>query len=183
VKLQRGFFGKGASELAEALVGTIMVRRVGPSLRRARIVETEAYLGPKDLASHSSKGRTARTDVMFGPAGHAYVYFVYGMHWMFNVVAGTAGEAHAVLVRAAEPLDGWDADLTGPAKLARAFDITATENRLDLTGNDIYFLADPEYQPRIIRSKRVGVDYAKHWKHRLLRFIDAASPIAARLKY
>jgi DNA-3-methyladenine glycosylase len=159
-----------------------MVRRVGRSLRRARIVETEAYLGPKDLASHSSKGRTPRTEVMFGPAGHAYVYFVYGMHWMFNVVAGTAGDAHAVLVRAAEPLDDWDADLTGPAKLARAFDITGAENRLDLTDDDIYFLADPEYRPRIIRSKRVGVDYAKHWKHRLLRFIDAASPVAARLK-
>src|ERR1700681_744075 len=79
-KLGRQFFEQGAKELATALVGVIMVRRVGRRLRRARIVETEAYLGPRDLASHSSKGRTARTEVMFGPAGHAYVYFVYGMH-------------------------------------------------------------------------------------------------------
>jgi DNA-3-methyladenine glycosylase len=181
-KLGRRFFQQPAKELAQSLVGTIMVHRVGPTLRRARIVETEAYLGPKDLASHSSKGRTPRTEVMFGPAGHAYVYFVYGMHWMFNIVAGTTGDAHAVLVRAAEPLDGWEADLTGPAKFAKAFGIIGAENRLDLTGDEIYFLADPEHRPRIIRSKRIGVDYAKHWKHRLLRFIDAASPVAKKLR-
>jgi DNA-3-methyladenine glycosylase len=120
---------------------------------------------------------------MFGLAGHAYVYFVYGMHWMFNIVAGVTGEAEAVLVRAAEPMDGWEADLAGPAKLARAFGITGAENRLDLTGDEIYFVADPKYRPRIVKSKRVGVDYSKHWKHRLLRFIDAASPVAKNLKF
>jgi DNA-3-methyladenine glycosylase len=182
--LRREFFEQPAKELAEALVSTVMVRRVGRALRRARIVETEAYLGPKDLASHSSKGRTARTEVMFGPAGHAYVYFVYGMHWMFNVVAGTTGEAHAVLVRAAEPLDGWQVDLTGPAKLARGFAITGADNGRDLVaGKDIYFVANPAYRPRIAKRKRVGVDYSKHWKHRLLRFIDAASPVAKQLKF
>jgi DNA-3-methyladenine glycosylase len=177
------FFKQDAKALAPALIGTIMVRRSGRTLRRARIIETEAYLGPRDLASHSSKGRTARTEVMFGPAGHAYVYYVYGMHWMFNVVAGFTGEAHAVLIRGAEPLDDWQADLTGPAKLAKAFGITGADNCLDLTGNDIYFLADPSYRPRIIKSKRVGVDYAKHWKGRLLRFIDAANPVAKKLKF
>jgi DNA-3-methyladenine glycosylase len=187
-RLGREFFKRRATEVAPALVGTLMVRRTGRVVRRARIVETEAYLGPRDLASHSSKGRTARTEVMFGPAGHAYVYFVYGMHWMFNIVAGVTGEAEAVLVRAAEPLDGWDADLTGPAKLARAFGITGAENGLDLAGEesaggDIYFVADPDYRPRILKAKRVGVDYSKHWKHRLLRFIDVASPVAARLRY
>ena len=121
VQLDRRFFEQDAKELAEALVGTILVRRGGALARRARVVETEAYLGPKDLASHSSKGRTARTEVMFGPAGHAYVYFVYGMHWMFNVVAGTTGEAHAVLVRAAEPLDGWEVDLTWAGEIGEGF--------------------------------------------------------------
>jgi DNA-3-methyladenine glycosylase len=182
-KLGREFFEQDAKALAAALVGTIMVRRSGRTLLRARIVETEAYLGPRDLASHSSKGRTARTEVMFGPAGHAYVYFVYGMHWMFNVVAGVTGEAHAVLVRGAEPLDDWRADLTGPAKLAKAFGITGAHKGLDLTGDDIYFLADAHHRPQIIKSKRVGVDYAKHWKGRLLRFIDAASPVAKKLKF
>ncbi|MCE9553713.1 MAG: DNA-3-methyladenine glycosylase [Planctomycetes bacterium] len=79
-QLDRSFFSQNGIALANALPGTIMVRRVGRNLRRARIVEVEAYLGPKDLASHSSKGRTARTEVMFGPPGHAYVYFVYGNH-------------------------------------------------------------------------------------------------------
>ena len=130
-----------------------------------------------------SKGRTARTEVMFGPAGHAYVYFVYGMHWMFNIVAGVTGEAEAVLVRAAEPLDGWEVDLAGPAKLAKAFKITGAQNGLDLTGEDIYFVVDASYRPKILKTKRVGVEYAKHWQHRHLRFIDLGSPVAKRLKF
>jgi DNA-3-methyladenine glycosylase len=159
-----------------------MTRRVDGVLRRARLVETEAYLGPSDLASHASKGRTARTDVMFGPPGRAYVYFAYGLHDMFNIVTGPAGAAQAVLVRAAEPLDGWPIDLSGPARLARGFAITQRDNRLDLTGGDIAFFRDPDYRPRIVRRKRVGIDYAKHWKERLLRFVDAGSAVAPRLK-
>src|ERR1044071_2956707 len=98
-KLGREFFQQSAIEVSTGLLGTIMVRRLNGKIRRARIVETEAYLGPRDLASHSSKGRTKRTEVMFGPAGRAYVYFIYGMYWMFNIVCGTQGDAHAVLVR------------------------------------------------------------------------------------
>jgi DNA-3-methyladenine glycosylase len=160
-----------------------MVRRVDGALRRARIVETEAYLGPKDLASHSSKGRTKRTEVMFGPAGRAYVFFIYGMYTMFNVVTGKTGDAHAVLLRGAEPLDGWEADLTGPGKLARAFGVVRADNGLDLVGDEIYFVADPDYKPRIVKSKRVGIDYARHWAARLLRFIDASNPVAKKLRY
>jgi DNA-3-methyladenine glycosylase len=159
-----------------------MVRRVGGSLRRARIMEVEAYLGPADLASHSSRGRTARTEVMFGPPGRAYVYFVYGIHWMFNVVAGVPGGAHAVLVRGAQPLDGWDVDLSGPARLARAFGISRADNGLDVTGSDIWFVADPVYRPRPVRTKRIGVEYAKEWKDRPLRFVDVANPAATRLR-
>ncbi len=182
-KLGLEVFSRPGEGLCTALLGSILVRRVGRSVRRARIVEAEAYLGPKDLASHSSKGRTARTEVMFGPPGCAYVYFIYGMHHMFNVVAGVPGEAHAVLVRAAEPLDGWTIDLSGPGRLARGFGITLADYGLDLTGDEFYFLADSDYRPRIIRSKRVGVDYAKRWKDRLLRFIDVANPAAAKLRY
>jgi DNA-3-methyladenine glycosylase len=119
---------------------------------------------------------------MFGPAGRAYVYFIYGMHQMLNVVAGETGGAHAVLLRAAEPLDGWDVDLTGPGRLARAFGVTAADNGTDLTGDDLHFLSDPGYRPRIVRSKRVGIDYAGRWKDRLLRFIDASSPVSRRLR-
>jgi DNA-3-methyladenine glycosylase len=136
-------------------------------------VETEAYLGPHDLASHASKGRTRRTEVLFGPPGHAYVYLIYGMYPMLNIVAGTAGEAQAVLIRSAEPLDGWNADLSGPGRLTRAFQITCSENGLDLTGAQLYFLDDPGYQPRLVSAKRVGIDYAGEWKDARLRFLDA----------
>jgi DNA-3-methyladenine glycosylase len=181
-RLRFPFFEQTAIGLSARLPGTILVKRVGRRIRRARIVEVEAYLGPRDLASHSSKGRTARTEVMFGPAGRAYVYFIYGMYWMFNVVAGRTGQAHAVLIRAAEPLDGWDADLSGPGKLARSFGITREHNGIELTGDEFFFAADAGYRPRIARLKRIGVDYAGAWKHKLLRFVDLRNPLAARLK-
>jgi DNA-3-methyladenine glycosylase len=181
-RLGFAFFEQTAIRLSARLPGTILVKRVGRHLRRARIVEVEAYCGPKDLASHSSKGRTARTEVMFGPAGRAYVYFIYGMYWMFNVVAGRTGHAHAVLIRAAEPLDGWDADLTGPGKLARAFRITRTHNGIDLTRDDFHFETDPGYRPRVLRSPRIGVDYAGAWKDKHYRFVDVRNPIAPRLR-
>src|ERR1043165_3826989 len=133
--LPQSFFEQSAIDVSIGLLGTVMMKRVGKTIRRARVVETEAYLGPKDLASHSSKGRTARTEVMFGPAGRAYVYFIYGMHEMFNIVGGQIGDAQAVLIRAAEPLDNWQADLTGPGKLARAFHITRKDNGKDLSAN------------------------------------------------
>jgi DNA-3-methyladenine glycosylase len=181
-RLGRSFFQQPAIELAKQMLGVIMVRRTGPTLRRARIVETEAYLGPRDLASHASKGLTNRTEVLFGPPGRAYVYFIYGLHYMFNVVAGATGEGQAVLIRGAEPLDGWHADLTGPAKLAQQFGITLAQNGLDLTGDEIYFVRENEYVPRIIKTKRIGIDYARHWKDRHLRFIDDSNPVAMRLK-
>lgn len=181
-RLGRSFFEQSSLAVSAQLPGVIMARRVGGAVRRARIVEVEAYLGPKDLASHSSKGRTARTAVMFGPPGRAYVYFVYGMHWMFNVTVGAHGEAHAILIRAAEPLGGWEADLTGPAKLARAFAITGADNDLDLVAGDVTFYIDETYRPRIRRSKRIGVDYAHRWKERLLRFVDVSNPVATRLR-
>jgi DNA-3-methyladenine glycosylase len=174
-RLGRRFYQRPAIDLAPALIGTILVHRVGGERYRARIVETEAYCGQHDLASHSSKGRTRRTEVMFGEAGHAYVYFIYGMYEMFNVVAATVDDPQAVLVRAAEPLDGWDADLSGPGKLARAFEIARSDNGIDLTGDKLFFLPDPGPPPRILRAKRIGVDYAGKWKDELFRFIDADS--------
>ncbi len=120
---------------------------------------------------------------MFGRAGHAYVYFIYGMYQMFNVVAGKSGCAHAVLIRAAEPLDHWQADLSGPGKLTRAFQITAAHNRIDLTQDTLFFMDNPNHQPRIIKTPRIGIDYAKHWKDKPLRFIDADSnAVSKRIK-
>jgi DNA-3-methyladenine glycosylase len=172
-KLARSFFRRPADEVARALIGKILVRRLGEKLLRARLTETEAYLGPDDLASHASKGRTLRTEVLFGAAGRAYVYLIYGMYEMLNVVVGAAGQGQAVLIRGAEPLDDWKADLSGPGRLTRALQITRLQNGLDLTGTQLYFLDNPGYRPVVKTSKRIGIDYALHWKDAPLRFLDA----------
>jgi DNA-3-methyladenine glycosylase len=181
-KLDHSFFDRPAIELAPDLIGKILVRRIGRKEYRARIVEAEAYVGAHDLACHASKGRTRRTEIMFGPGGHAYVYLIYGMYEMFNIVASEAGDAQAVLIRAAEPLDGWDADLSGPGKLTRALRITRSDNGLDLTGDSLFLLDDCRYRPSISRSARVGVEYAKEWKDAPLRFFDTRSLAVSKVR-
>ena len=183
-KLPRAFYAREAEELAHDLIGTILVHRVNGKELRGRIVETEAYVGAHDLAYHAAKGRTARTEVMFGHAGHAYVYLCYGIHDMLNIVSGEHGVAQAVLVRAAEPLDGWEANLSGPGNLAKGFEITRRDNAADLTGDRLFLLErQGGDQPRVMRTRRVGVDYAKEWKDAPLRFIDADSPFISRPKH
>jgi DNA-3-methyladenine glycosylase len=174
-KLGRSFYQRDAEKLARDLIGAFLVRRSRGREYRARIVEAEAYIGPHDRASHSSKGRTKRTEVMFGPAGHAYVYLIYGMYEMFNIVAGKTGSGQAVLIRAAEPVGGWKADLSGPGKLTRALRITRDLNGLDLTKDTLYLVHDPDYRPRTRRARRVGVEYAGEWKNKPLRFFDDKS--------
>ncbi|HEY4312616.1 MAG TPA: DNA-3-methyladenine glycosylase [Pirellulales bacterium] len=172
-KLRRAFFARPAIDVAQDLIGKILVRRIGDVELRARIVETEAYLGPHDLASHSSKGRTKRTEIMFGPPGFAYVYLIYGIHDMLNVVVGKKGDAQAVLLRGAEPLGDWDAHIIGPGRLARGLQVTRVHNGLDLTGNELFFVDTPLDRPPLRSTKRIGVDYAGVWKDELLRFVDA----------
>jgi DNA-3-methyladenine glycosylase len=172
-KLTQSFFQRPAAEVAQALIGKILVRRLQGTLFRARLIETEAYLGPDDLASHASKGRTRRTEVLFGAPGRAYVYLIYGLHEMLNVVAGAAGQGQAVLIRAADPLDDWKADLSGPGRLTRALQITRLQNGLDLTGAQLHFLDNPDDRPAVQSAKRIGIDYALEWKDAPLRFVDA----------
>jgi DNA-3-methyladenine glycosylase len=179
-KLGRSYYRRGAIEVAPDLIGKLLVHRLRGQELRARIVETEAYVGCHDLACHASKGRTKRTEVMFGPPGHAYVYFIYGMYEMLNFVCAKEGDAQAVLIRAAEPLDGWHADLSGPGKLARQMKIKRSDNGIDLTGEELFVLDDGKSHPRVTRSKRIGVDYAKEWKDQLLRFCDASSPAVSK---
>ncbi|QDT72050.1 DNA-3-methyladenine glycosylase [Lacipirellula limnantheis] len=179
-RLKRDFFSQPAEVLAPALLGVVMTREVDGSRRAARIVEAEAYLGPHDLAAHSSRGRTARTEIMFGPPGYAYVYLIYGLHCLLNVVA--AGDGAAVLLRAADPLAGWTVNLTGPGRLARGFGVTLRDNGIDVTSGDLAFWDDGTHQPKVLRRPRVGVDYAAHWSRRLLRFIDRSSPSATKLR-
>jgi DNA-3-methyladenine glycosylase len=172
-KLARSFFRRPADEVAQALIGKILVRRLRGKLLRSRLCETEAYLGPDDLASHASKGLTPRTEVLFGVPGHAYVYLIYGLHEMLNFVAGAPGHGQGVLIRAAVSLDGWQADLSGPGRLTRALEISRTHNGLDLTGTELYLLDNPGYQAVVQTTKRIGIDYALHWKDAPLRFVDA----------
>lgn len=178
--LDRAFYDRDAAALAEALIGKVLVRRLRRREYRARIVETEAYVGPEDLACHSSKGRTKRTEVMFGPPGHAYVYLIYGMYDMFNIVAGPAGGGQAVLIRAAEPIKPLDVDLSGPGRLARGLKITRADNATDLTCGSLVVLDGAAGSARIGRARRVGVDYAKHWADALLRFYDLDSPAVSK---
>src|SRR5262252_2127893 len=115
-----------------------LVHRDGATLRAGRIVETEAYMGPRDRAAHSSRGRTARTEVMFGPPGHAYVYFIYGFWNCLNVVTGAPGVPHAVLLRALEPLEGLRERASGPGLLCRAMGIDRSFNGTDLRGEVLW---------------------------------------------
>src|SRR5262249_52450589 len=132
------------------------------------------------LACHAARGRTSRTEVMFGPGGHAYVYLIYGIHEMFNIVSGEAEQPEAVLVRAAEPLGDWQADLSGPGKLTRALRITRAFNGKVLTGKSLFLLSDPEYRPKVVQPTGVGIDYAGEWKDALLRFLDADTPAVSK---
>src|SRR6185437_9358325 len=116
----RLFYDRDAETVARALLGKLLAHRVDGTLRVGRIVESEAYLGPHDLAAHSARGRTARTEVMFGPPGHAYVYLIYGMHHCLNVVTEAEGHAAAVLIRALEPVQNIEGRTSGPGLLCRA---------------------------------------------------------------
>ncbi len=188
-KLTRDFYNRPTIEVARDLLGRILVRKFGGSYLTGRIVETEAYLGADDKASHAARGRTPRADVMFGPPGHAYVYFIYGMYNCLNFVTEPEGIPAAVLIRAVEPLSGIEQmkklrgakqlhQLTsGPGKLCQAFAIDRTLNRADLTG-DALFVSVGEPVPRrdVVATPRIGVTAAKDL---LRRFHLKGSPFVS----
>lgn len=177
--LPLAFYQRDAETVARELLGQTLVRVQRNAVRRARIVETEAYVGAHDLACHAARGRTARTEVMFREGGYAYVYFIYGMYHMLNVVTGQAGDAQAVLLRAAEPLDGWQADLSGPGKLAGALTLTRAHSGTPFTSSELHVLAAPR-PAHIATSPRIGVAYAGAWRDVHLRFFDPASAAVSR---
>lgn len=165
------------------MLGSILVTH-GPLGRRAgRVVEVEAYVGPHDLACHASRGRTPRTEVLFGPPGRAYVYLCYGMHELFNVVTDPEGHAAAVLVRALEPVEGLPPGvrLDGPARLTRALGIDRSHNRLPLDGPSLFLHAGAAVpEARVARGPRIGVDYAGAWAAAPLRLWVRDSPHVSR---
>ena len=186
--LAREFYARPVLSVARDAIGKHLIHDTLEGRCVGRIVEAEAYRGPEDRAAHSYGGRrTARTEVMFGPPGHAYVFFVYGMHWHFNLVTTLEGAPHAVLVRAVEPVEGRalmaerrgmseaDRRLTnGPGKLCQAFAIGRDAYGADLTRGSL-FLADGE-SGKVARSPRIGIDYAGAWAARPWRFYDPESP-------
>jgi DNA-3-methyladenine glycosylase len=190
-RLPRGFFARPSVEVAPDLLGRVLVRRLpGGEEVRARLVETEAYR-QDDPASHSFRGRTPRTAVMFGPPGHLYVYFTYGMHHCMNVVTGVEGEGSAVLLRAAEPLGGLDAMArrrgtdralalcSGPAKLAEALGVDRSFDGVDVVESDLIWLEPgaPIAPDRLRVGPRIGIRHgvAEPW-----RFTEAGSPWVSR---
>jgi len=180
-KLTRGFYNRDAAEVARDLLGCLLRIRTPGGLKTGRIVETEAYLGSHDLACHSARGRTERTEVMFGPPGFAYVYLVYGMHHCLNVVTGPPGEAAAVLIRALEPLAGIEGRTDGPGRLCRALGIDRSFNGGDLLSAEFHVAREAPGPPfRIRAAPRIGVDYAGAWARRHLRFYMAGNPFVSR---
>lgn len=179
--LPRTFYDRDTIAVAHELLGKHLVHVVAGVERVGRIVEVEAYLGPHDLAAHSSRGLTARTRVMFGPPGYAYVYLIYGMHWCMNVVTQAEGTASAVLLRALEPVKNLDARTQGPALLCKAMDIDKRLNGHDLTSAEFHVADAPAAGPmRIVKRPRIGVDYAGHWARRLLRFYIKDNPFVSK---
>ncbi len=177
--LGQAFFSRDAATVAQELLGATLIHKLDNCEKQARIVETEAYVGTHDLACHAAKGRTKRTETMFGPAGYAYVYLIYGMHDMFNIVAGQNGDAQAVLIRAVEPLKQISGKTDGPGKLTKALGISRKYNGLPLFKQPLYLTAGQPPQ-RIITTARIGIDYAGAWKDAPLRFFDADSRFVSK---
>jgi DNA-3-methyladenine glycosylase len=181
--LPRSFYARDAETVARDLLGMALVHTVDGVRRAGRIVETEAYLGPQDLAAHSSKGRTRRTEVMFGPPGYAYVYLIYGMHHCLNAVTGQVGDGSAVLLRALEPLENIEGKTSGPGLLCRALGIDLRLYGADLLGDILHIERPPGRSPvEIASSPRVGVAYAGDWAARPLRFYIPGNRFVSRAR-
>jgi DNA-3-methyladenine glycosylase len=196
-RLPRSFFDREPRRVARELLGKLLVRRTGRTLLAGRIVEDEAYLGVGDPAAHAAAGRTPRNQVIFGPPGRAYVYFVYGNHYCLNVSCMPEGNAGSVLFRALEPVAGLSrmarnrrlpspagnaralrALTSGPGRLSQAMAITrARDNGKDLVGGDLFF-ADDGFRPkRIVAGPRVGITKAATWP---LRYFIARNPFVSK---
>jgi DNA-3-methyladenine glycosylase len=185
-------------KIAKELIGKVLVTNWNNEYTSGRIVETEAYEGEGDRASHASKGRTPRTEVIFGEGGRAYVYLCYGIHQMFNIVTNKSGIAHAILIRAVEPIEGIDIMMKrtgkkklddtlarGPGNVGRAFGFHTSQCGISLTGNELYILDDGFRLPKsaLTSSKRVGVDYAgehAEWHYRF--FLKGSKYVSGKVK-
>lgn len=197
-KLPRSFFILPTTAVAQNLLGKLLVHRVSGQERVGKIVETEAYLGGHDLASHSSRGQTKRNAAMFGPPGRAYVYLIYGMYWCLNIVTEPKGMGAAVLIRALEPIQNCVGKTNGPGLLCRALGIIGALNHHNLQSKNFYLAAPLDFARgaalsqveraapatpekfTIIARPRIGVDYAGPWARRKLRFYIKGSEFVSK---
>lgn len=173
--LERAFYERSTLRVARELIGCVLVHELDGQPRAGRIVETEAYDGTRDAASHAHRGRTPRNAPMFGPPGHAYVYLIYGIHHCLNLVTRREGYPAAVLIRALEPVAGIERSTQGPGRLCRALDIDRTCDRLDVASGPLFVLPRDGPRPRIASSPRIGVDYAGAHARKPWRFLVVGS--------
>lgn len=184
--LKRNFYNRNTIQVAKDLLGCFLARKYRGKVIRAMITETEAYRGEKDLACHASRGRTSRTEIMYGQPGHTYIYLIYGMYYMLNIVTEKKDFPAAVLIRSAEIVGAvHEPPLHGPGKLTRYLNINKSFNGWDLTKGEKLWLERPRKKSRfkITKSPRVGVDYAKHckeWKWNF-RIANYESRLAGRI--
>lgn len=193
--LTRSFFLQDAVTLAPQLLGKVLTHRTPEGTASGRIVEVEAYAGPEDKGAHSFGGRrTARTEVLYGPGGFAYVYLIYGFHSCFNVVADLEGRPQVVFIRALQPVEGIDlmrrrrgvekaeALCSGPGKLCAALGITREQYGLDLLGDTLFLEDGPRVPPeQILCSPRVNIDYAEEYREKPWRFYLKDSPFVSKV--
>lgn len=164
-RLGRDDYRKPATELAPDLIGKLLCRKCDTGILKYRITETECYYGEQDTACHASKGKTNRTRVLYEQGGTAYVYLCYGIHSLFNVVAGEEGFPQAVLIRGVEGYNG-------PGKVTKAMQIDRSFNEVDMVESEELWLEDDGVRPEYIAAKRVGIDYAtEEYRDILWRFI------------
>lgn len=166
-KLDKEFFSRDCLEVAPELVGKLLCRKFEDgTVEKVRITETEAYRGEEDKGCHASKGRTPRTELLYGEPGIIYVYLCYGMHWLMNVITGEKDFPQGVLFRAGE-------NFSGPAKLTKKLQINKSQNGCSIYDNDTVWIEDDGYIPQISTAARVGIDYAgEYWRDIEWRFID-----------
>lgn len=166
--LDGNFFHRDCLEVAPDLVGKLIVRKLDSGEEISlRITETEAYRGTEDKACHASKGRTPRTEILYGESGIIYVYLCYGIHWLMNVITGEKEQPQGVLIRACENFEG-------PARLTKKLQIDKSFNNQHVDGNERLYFVDDGFKPRIRTDKRVGIDYAgEEWAAKPWRFCAA----------
>lgn len=178
-ELPREFYIRDPLVVAKDLLGKLLQVETSVGPKSVIISETEAYIGVDDLASHASKGKTLRNQVMWETGGFVYIYFIYGMYEMLNIVVGLPGFPAAVLIRGGFPYQGVTGPVNGPGKLTRELEITRAHYGLDLVSNDQIRLFDLGLTPKKIHSSpRIGVDYARDWAAKPWRFFIDETPLS-----